>query len=113
MESVGSSKEEVKWNTPVPAPHIIPYSYFPSHFLAQISNTSAKIILVSENDGIESNKNGEQVSNLGDYIILTQNCLMGYDNFGLDLTLARTTHTQRMCQCQIQSHSTILFRTWF
>ena len=59
MESVGSSKEEVKWNTPVPAPHIIPYSYFPSHFLAQISNTSAKIILVSENDGIESNNDDE------------------------------------------------------
>ena len=74
-------------DTPVPAPHIIPYSYFPSHFLAQISNTSAKIILVSENDGIESNKNGEQVSNLGDYIILVSK------NDGIEAKKDGTTET--------------------
>ena len=43
---------------------------------------------------------------------LTQNVLMGYIYFGLGLTLTRATHAQRRCQCQIQSHCTILFGTW-
>ena len=42
MESVGSPKEEVKLNTPVPKPHIITsYSSYPPLF-PQISNMAAE-----------------------------------------------------------------------
>ena len=34
MESVGSYEEEVKLNTPVPAPHIIPFLFFISSLLS-------------------------------------------------------------------------------
>ena len=48
MKSVGSTEEEGKLNCPVPKTHIIPtYSSF-IPFLSQVSNPSAKIILVSE-----------------------------------------------------------------
>ena len=41
MESVGSPEEEVKLNTPIPAPHIIPSYYsFPPSF-PQVSNPDA------------------------------------------------------------------------
>ena len=56
MESVGSTEEEGEFNTPVPAPHIIPSSSSSPPFLAQVSNLASNIILVRENDGIESKK---------------------------------------------------------
>ena len=43
---------------------------------------------------------------------LMQNCLMGYIYFGLDLTLARSMHTRRRCQCKIQSHCAIFLGNW-
>ena len=58
MDSVGSPEEEVKLNTPVPSPHIIPSSSSSPPFLPQVLNIAAKISLVSENDGIEANKYG-------------------------------------------------------
>ena len=58
MDLVVSPEEESKLDNPVFAPHIIPY-YYPSHtFLSQVSNTAGEIILVSENYGIEANKDG-------------------------------------------------------
>ena len=65
MESVGSPEEEVKLNTPVPEPHIIPSSSSSPPLLAQVSNTGAKIIPVSENYGIKAKKCGEIETFLG------------------------------------------------
>ena len=70
MESVGSPEEELKFNTPVPAPHIIHSSSSSPTFLAHVSNLAAHISLLSENDGIESNKDGAQLSNPAAEIIL-------------------------------------------
>ena len=42
MESVGSPEEESKLNTPVSAPHTIPYSSSSPPFLPQVSNTDAE-----------------------------------------------------------------------
>ena len=41
MESVGSTEEEFKLNTPVPAPHIITSSSSSPPFFPQVSNTAA------------------------------------------------------------------------
>ena len=41
MESVGSPEEEVKFNTPVPAPHIIHFASFSPSFFPQVSNPPA------------------------------------------------------------------------
>ena len=43
---------------------------------------------------------------------LTQHCLMGYIYFGLDFSLAHTTHTRKRYQCQIQLHCATLFGMW-
>ena len=56
MDSVGIPKEEVNFNTPVPATHIIPSSYSYAPLLVQVSNLATNISLLSENGGIESNK---------------------------------------------------------
>ena len=58
MQSVGILGEELKLNTPVSAPHIIPYSSYSPPLLPQVSNPAADIHLVSENDRIEVKKNG-------------------------------------------------------
>ena len=58
MESVGSFEEEVKLNTALPAPNIIPSYYSTPTLLQRVSNPADKIILVSENDGIEAKKDG-------------------------------------------------------
>ena len=42
MESVGSPKEEVKLNTPVPKPHIITYSSSSPRLFTQVSNMAAE-----------------------------------------------------------------------
>ena len=42
MESVGSPEEEFKFNTPVSAPYIIPYSSPPRPFFPKVSNPDAK-----------------------------------------------------------------------
>ena len=42
MESVGGPEEEVKLNTPIPAPHIIPSYYSYSPFFPQVSNPAAE-----------------------------------------------------------------------
>ena len=42
MESVGSPEEEFKWNTPVPEPHIIPFSSSYPPFFPQVSNSSSE-----------------------------------------------------------------------
>ena len=42
MESVGSPEEEVKFNSPVSAPHIIPYSSSSHKFFPQVSNLSTE-----------------------------------------------------------------------
>ena len=42
LESVGSPQEEVKLNTTVPAPYIIPYYFSSPPFFPQVSNLSAK-----------------------------------------------------------------------
>ena len=57
MELVGSNEEEFKLNTPVPAPHTISSSSLVSPFLEQVSNQSAKSIMIIENDDSEA-KNG-------------------------------------------------------
>ena len=56
MESVGSTEEEVTLNTPVPAPHIIPYCSSSSPFFPQVSNTAdekAKERVSGEGEGTE------------------------------------------------------------
>ena len=58
MESVESTQEEVKFNSPVPEPHTIPDSSLSPPFLEQISNPDADRILVSENYGIKSKDGG-------------------------------------------------------
>ena len=42
MESIGSPEEEVKLNTPLPAPHIIPFYYSSPTFFPQVSNPAAE-----------------------------------------------------------------------
>ena len=42
MESVGSPKEEVNLNTPVPAPYIIPSSSLYHLFFPQVSNPASE-----------------------------------------------------------------------
>ena len=59
MESVGSSEEEVKFNTPVCVTHITPSSSSSPTYLPQVSNPAAEISLVSENGGIETKIYGE------------------------------------------------------
>ena len=48
----------MKLNTPIPAPHRIPYSSSFPNLLRQVSNLAGEIIMVCENDGIESKKYG-------------------------------------------------------
>ena len=42
MDSVQIPKEEVKLNTPVTVPYIIPSSYFSTPFFPRLSNPDAK-----------------------------------------------------------------------
>ena len=42
MDSVGSPEEEVKFNTPVPVPHIIPYYSSSPTFFPQVSSIASK-----------------------------------------------------------------------
>ena len=48
MDSVGIPKEEVNFNTPVSAPHIIPSSYSYPPLLSKVSNLVTNFSLVSE-----------------------------------------------------------------
>ena len=58
MESVGSPKEEGKFNIPVNAPYIITYYSSYPKFLEQLENIDAERILVSYNDGSEAKNDG-------------------------------------------------------
>ena len=56
MESVKSTKEEVKLNTPVPEPHIITFYYSSPPFFPHVSNPSteeAKENVSGEGEGTE------------------------------------------------------------
>ena len=60
MESVGIPKEEVKLNTPVTAPYIIPSSCLSTPFFPQVSNPAAKEAnenVSGEGEGTEEARN--------------------------------------------------------
>ena len=67
IDSVGIPKEQVKFNTSVPVPHIITSYSSSSTFL---SNPASNIILVSEKCGIEDKIDYAQVSYVAAEIIL-------------------------------------------
>ena len=58
MDSVGSTKEQIKFNTPVPEPHDIAYTYSSPPFLAQVANPDSESISVNDNYGSEANNDG-------------------------------------------------------
>ena len=57
-ESVVSTNEEGKLNTPVPSTHTNYYYYYSPPSLSQVSNMDADISPVLDNYGIESNNCG-------------------------------------------------------
>ena len=55
MVYVGNPEEKVKLNTPVPAPHDVPYYSISPPLLSHVSNPDSDISLVSYNDFRGSN----------------------------------------------------------